>query len=251
MDTGRCVTFSAVFNFRDLGGYEAADGRSVRSGLVYRADGLHRLTGADVDRFAGLRVRRVIDLRRADEVGTYGRVPEVPGLTYHNVCLQTTAWTATDVRPGAMAEYLAARYGEIADEAVGGAMGTVLRLIADDTPGGTVFHCMAGKDRTGVVAAVLLALLDVPDETIAADYALSQAAEEQYFAWRASQRPDAPAPTGTGDAAPAEAILTFLAGLRTRYGSVAGYAERAGADRAVRAALRARLLVDTEPAAAD
>ncbi|HEY3503849.1 MAG TPA: tyrosine-protein phosphatase [Actinocatenispora sp.] len=245
MDQGRCVPFSAVFNFRDLGGYEAAGGSRVRSGVVYRSDGLFRLTEADLGRFTGLRVRSVIDLRRVDEIGKDGRVPAVEGLAYHNVCLQTTAWTAVDVQPAAMGEFLAARYGEIADEAVTGSMAAVLRLIADDAAGGgTVFHCTAGKDRTGVVAAVVLALLGVPDETIAEDYAASQASEEQYFAWRARQRPDEPPVIGNGNAAPAEAILTFLAALRMRYGSVAGYVERAGLDRAGRAALRARLLVN-------
>ncbi|MEV0838854.1 tyrosine-protein phosphatase [Actinocatenispora sera] len=243
MDRDRYVPFTTVFNFRDLGGYPAADGRRVRTGVLYRSDGLHRLVEADLGRFAALDVRRVVDLRRADEVANYGRIPESPGLDYHNVCLQTLAWTAAEVAPGELAGYLAQRYAEIADEAVGGAMARVLRLIAEDTAGGTVFHCMAGKDRTGVVAAVVLSLLGVDDDTIAGDYAASRFSEQRYLAWRASVAPDSPRyMPSSGDPAPAETMLTFLAGLRSRYGSIAGYVDAAGFGPADRELLRARLL---------
>jgi protein-tyrosine phosphatase len=149
-----------------------------------------------------------------------------------------------------MAGYLAERYAEIADEGAAGTspMGTVLRLIADESAAPTVFHCVAGKDRTGVVAALVLALLGVSDETIAEDYAASQAAEDRYFAWRAANRPDLPpSASAGGNAAPRDAILTFLSGLRSRYGSVIDYVERAGLDRVHRAALRDRLLCPGSP----
>lgn len=235
------MPFTTVFNFRDLGGYPTADGARLRTGVLFRADGLHRLTGPDLDRFAGLDVRRVIDLRRTDEVHSYGRIPDRPGLDYHNVCLQAAPWTATDVAPGELAGYLAERYAEIADEAVSGAMARVLRLLAEDTTGGTVFHCMAGKDRTGVVAAVVLALLGVDDDTVADDYAASRFSERRYLAWRATVAPDSPVPPSS-DPAPAAAMLAFLRGLRDRYGSVAGYADAAGFGPPDRARLRTRLL---------
>ncbi|BCJ36619.1 protein-tyrosine-phosphatase [Actinocatenispora thailandica] len=243
MDRDRYVPFTTVFNFRDLGGYPTDEGRRVRSGVLYRSDGLHRLAETDFGRFAALGVRRVVDLRRTDEVANYGRVPDSPGLDYHNVCLQTQAWTAAEVAPGELAGYLTARYAEIADEAVGGAMARVLRLIAEDTAGGTVFHCMAGKDRTGVVAAVVLSLLGVGDDTVADDYAASRFSEQRYLAWRATVAPDAPKYLpSTSDPAPAETMLAFLADLRSRYGSVTGYLDAAGFGPADRALLRTRLL---------
>ncbi|MGA8115691.1 MAG: tyrosine-protein phosphatase [Actinocatenispora sp.] len=243
MDTDRRMAFSTVFNFRDLGGYPTTDGRTVRTGRLYRADGLFRLSGDDLSRFTALNLRRVIDLRRPDELDEHGRVPDSPGLAYHNVCLQVDPWTAAEVTADGMARYLADRYAEIADEGAGtGTMGRVLRMIADSSAGPTVFHCAAGKDRTGVVAALVLALLSVPDDTIAEDYAVSQAAERQYLVWRAENRPDLPSYKSPGNAAPVETMRCFLAELRDRYGSVTDYARRIGFDQEHHDELREHLL---------
>ena len=71
--TDRRVPLEAGFNFRDLGGHETADGRRVRSGVLYRADTLHRLTAADLDVLRGLGLRTVIDLRTRAELERFGR----------------------------------------------------------------------------------------------------------------------------------------------------------------------------------
>lgn len=246
MDIDRYVPqpldFSTVFNLRDLGGHAGADGRRLRRGVLYRADGLFRLAGDDLDRFAALNIRSVLDLRRPDELATDGRIPELPGLVYRNINLQATLWSTLEVAPADMPEYLAARYAEMADEALeSGTMAAALRFLIS-SPGPTVFHCLAGKDRTGVIAALVLAMLDVPDEAIANDYAVSQRADERHLAWLAEARPDLPAISPYRNAAPAEAMLRFLTGLRDRYGSVPGYVERLGLDGGFRDELRARLL---------
>ncbi len=242
MGSERHLPFSSVFNFRDLGGYPTAGGRTVRQGVLYRADGLFRLTGEDIARFGELNVRSVVDLRRPDELDSDGRVPHSPTVTYHNVCLQLAPWTAADIADEEMPRYLADRYAEIAEEgARTGAMGTVLRLIADSSRAPVVFHCAAGKDRTGVVAALVLALLDVPDETIAEDYAASRTAEDRYRVWRSVNQPDLKPLTGNNPA-PAEAMHSFLTEVRARYGSVVDYTEHAGLTSTHRTALREHLL---------
>lgn len=248
MDLDRYVPqpldFATVFNLRDLGGHTTTDGHRVRPGVLYRADGLFRLAGPDLERFAALNIRSVLDLRRPDELATDGRVPELPGLLYRNINLQAALWSTMEVAPPDMPEYLAARYAEMADEALAtGAMAAALGFLVS-SPGPTVFHCLAGKDRTGVIAALVLSMLDVPDEAIADDYAASQLAEERHLAWIAEARPGLPRLTPDRNAAPAEAMLTFLSGLRSRYGSVAGYVERTGLDGTFRDELHARLLGD-------
>ena len=240
----RTLDFSTVFNLRDLGGHATTDGHRVRTGVLYRADALFRLAGADLERFAALNIRGVLDLRRPDELASDGRVPELPGMLYHNVNLQQNNWTSAVVSADQMAGYLADRYTEMADEALAsGAMAAALSFLVS-SPGPTIFHCMAGKDRTGVVAALTLVLLGVPDETVAADYAASQWSEGRYLAWRAAARPDLPDLPAPGNSCPPEAILTFLDRLRAQYGSVAGYVERTGLDGEFRDELRGRLLGD-------
>jgi protein-tyrosine phosphatase len=76
----RNVEFERLHNFRDLGGYAGAGGRSVRWGLLYRSDSLGKLRGRDAERFAALGVRTVIDLRYPWEIEAGGQVPPSPGL---------------------------------------------------------------------------------------------------------------------------------------------------------------------------
>jgi protein-tyrosine phosphatase len=173
MEPARWVPFTTVFNFRDLGGYATSDGRKVRTGRLYRSDGLYRLAADELERFGALGVRTVVDLRRPDELTATGRVAARAGLAYHHVSLQTNPWTSASVEAGSMARYLADRYAEIAEEGVGRGtpVGTVLRLIADAGTAPLVFHCAAGKDRTGVVVSFALHVAGVPREEIVADYA--------------------------------------------------------------------------------
>jgi protein-tyrosine phosphatase len=243
MELDRWVPFTTVFNFRDLGGYATSDGRAVRPGRLYRSDGLYRLAPDERDRFGALSVRTVVDLRRADELAKAGQLAAAPGLTYHHVSLQRAAWTSVSVDAAGMARYLADQYANIAEEGAGDGtpVGRVLRLIAEADNAPLVFHCAAGKDRTGVVAALTLSLLGVPDAVIAEDYALTQRSEDRYNAWRAANDPAFVPPTAPS-AAPAAAMHLFLTELRTRYGSVPGYAARAGVTPDHVDALRAHLL---------
>jgi protein-tyrosine phosphatase len=243
MEQDRWVPFTTVFNFRDLGGYRTADGRVVRTGRLYRSDGLYRLAAEERDRFGALAVRTVVDLRRADELAAAGRLADTPGLTYHHVSLQTSAWTSAAVDATGMERYLADQYANIAEEGTGDGtpVGRVLRLIAEAGNAPLVFHCAAGKDRTGVVAALTLALLGVPDATIADDYALTQRSEDRYNAWRSANDPAYVRPTAPS-AAPAGAMLLFLTELRARYGSIPAYAARTGLTPTHIDALRAHLL---------
>src|SRR5690349_1388729 len=72
----RHVSFEACFNFRDLGGYATSDGHEVRRGSLYRSDSLHRLSNRDLDTFAALGIRAVVDLRTSEELASTGRVAD-------------------------------------------------------------------------------------------------------------------------------------------------------------------------------
>jgi protein-tyrosine phosphatase len=226
----RTLTFEGVFNFRDLGGYRGADGRTVRWRRLFRSDSLSRLARADREAFSALGVRTVLDLRRPAEVTRDGRVPDWDGLRWRHIHPDHPEWSHEhwDERAG-VARYLADRYAELADRGAAG-LGTVLGIVADFRTAPVVVHCVAGKDRTGVVSALVLALLGVADDDIAADYALTQESAPRFAAWFRKTYPElaAIAPPPYFTQTPPEAMLLFLAELRARYGSIEGYATEAG-----------------------
>ncbi|WP_444951908.1 tyrosine-protein phosphatase [Micromonospora ureilytica] len=232
----------ATFNFRDVGGYLGHDDRSVRRGRLYRSDSLHRLTEQDRDAFAAIGIRTVIDLRRPTEVERDGRVPAYQGLTYRHIHPEHADWAGTPHEEGAsLAQYLADRYADLAQTGTAG-LAEAVGLIADSANAPVVVHCVAGKDRTGIVCALTLAVLGVDDADITADYALSSVASARYSAWLASVTPggvDVPAPFLSS---PAEAMQIFLNELREGHGSVEAYLRHAGVTDEQLAALRDHLL---------
>jgi protein-tyrosine phosphatase len=227
------VPFDSLYNFRDIGGVPTLDGRTVNTGLVFRSDSLVNLSRADILRLRELHVRTVIDLRRATEVASYGRVAE-DAWRYHHIPPEHPLWEESTYDEAAgPARYLADRYRELADLGRD-SFGAALAVLAAPASTPAVVHCFAGKDRTGVLIALLLALVGVPDEAIAADYAISDE-------WSRTHAPDTLPSHWT--AAPADAMLIFLAELRDRYGSVTRYAATAGLDETAVAALRTALLI--------
>ncbi len=238
----RRIPFTALFNFRDVGGYPAGDGRTVRWGRLYRSDSPHRIDGPDRDAFVALGVRTVIDLRRPTEVARDGRVPELPGLAYRHIHPEHADWAEAQYEPGAsLARFLADRYADLAGTGAAG-LAEAVGLIADSAAEPVVVHCVAGKDRTGIVCALTLSALGVSDADIAADYALSTEASQRFSAWVAATMPDARELPAPYLASPAEAMTLFLAELREGHGSAEGYLRHAGVTDAQLAALRAHLL---------
>jgi hypothetical protein len=225
----RAIAFTNVFNFRDLGGYRSADGRSVRWRRLFRSDDLSRLRADEADRFLGLGIRTVVDLRRPHEIAEDGRILPLDGCAYHHVHLTHPAWPSREfVDTAERAEYVLERYLEIADVAADG-VGRALRLTADAQAAPLVVHCIAGKDRTGVVSALTLALLGVPDEDIADDYTMSELVEPQSWAYIMRDRPDQRADRWVHiTVSPREGMLRFLDELRSRHGSIEGYAASVG-----------------------
>ncbi|MEU7867430.1 tyrosine-protein phosphatase [Dactylosporangium sp. NPDC049140] len=212
-----------LFNFRDLGGYATADGRVTRWRRLFRSDSLSRIDPADAASFTALGVRTVIDLRRPREVERDGRVHAFHGLTYHHLHPVHAEWEeATDAAETSDARWLANRYLDLAEHGHA-AITAAVEVIADADNAPVVVHCVAGKDRTGVVSAVTLGALGVPDDVIAEDYALTQGATERSMQFLRRLNPEvAKMPTRWLDS-PAETMQLFLADLRERHGSVRAY----------------------------
>lgn len=246
----RHLDFTRLHNFRDLGGYRAADGRSVRWGRLYRSDSLAKLAdageggdGSDRERFLGLGVRTVIDLRYPWEIEAKGRVPESDGLTYHNLSIEHRPYDQAALGPEIdTARYLAERFAEVALDGVD-ELSRALQVIASADSGPLVFHCASGKDRTGILAALVLTLLGVAEDDIVADFALTELATDRLIAdWHTANPGRELRWPGYGRA-PAQLMRLFLADLTVRHGSVTAYAkEQLGADTRLVAALRANLL---------
>ncbi|GAA0682770.1 hypothetical protein GCM10010193_40670 [Kitasatospora atroaurantiaca] len=237
------MDFSRLHNFRDLGGYRTEDGRTVRWGRLYRSDSLAKLEGEDWERFLSLGVRTVIDLRYPWEIEQKGRVPETAGLGYHNLSIEHRPYDQAALGPDVdTARYLAERYAEVALDGVK-ELGRALELIASADSGPLVFHCASGKDRTGIVAALVLALLGVSEEDIIADFALTGLATARLVAdWHAANPGRELRWPGYAQA-PAELMRLFLADLTDSHGSVRAYAtEELGVDAELVAALRENLL---------
>jgi protein tyrosine/serine phosphatase len=228
--------FTSLDNFRDVGGGRTVDGRRVRTGRLYRSDSLTKLSAEDAEAFARLGIRTVIDLRRPTEVEEFGRIADAVDRRYINISPQHRLWDGTTYDEVAgPARFLADRYHELTHEGATD-VGEVIATLADATTEPTVVHCFAGKDRTGVVIALTLAIVGVSVEAIADDYALSNEWAERFTDTNADFAEH-------WIFAPREAMTVFLAELVDTYGSVEGYLATAGVGPTEFTALRENLLV--------
>lgn len=227
----RAIEFRLVFNVRDLGGLRTTEGRVVQRGRVFRADGVQRLRDADLEVARGLGLRTVIDLRTAGEIGRGGRFPveECP-VEWHSLPMMRRIWSEDDLVPttGA-ADFLRDRYVDMLTHGAE-SLASIVSIVADGHP--ALFHCAAGKDRTGVVAAVLLGLVGVERDEIISDYHATAGAMAAFVDWLTLEHPEAiDAMTSQPPEyleAPPEAMAGFLDAVDERYGSMLGLADHLG-----------------------
>ena len=174
MDPRRRLDLPRLLNARDLGGCPTLDGGQTRWRSLVRADDLAQLNGAGLRALTDFGIETVIDLRwRAEAERHPSPIPAaLPHIHYRQVSLLTPTEDEWRERAVAATKEL---WNCVVLERVRLELREVLAAIAAATPGPLVFHCIAGKDRTGLVAALLLALADVVPEAIAHDYALSGA----------------------------------------------------------------------------
>lgn len=226
-DPRRLISLDAVHNFRDVGGYPTSDGRSTRWRTLFRADGLYRLTDADLEVVRVLGLRTVIDLRTDAELAERGTFPhERHAVQFHHVPVIDSTWQHLD-RPDAddPVAFLEWAYQDMLRQ---GPHRFVEAIETLSQPGAlpAVFHCAAGKDRTGVLAMLLLGSLGVPHDYLVADYALTIEGIERMRAWARRMAPEmwasmADTPSAFMAAAP-EAMERVIASI-TAHGSIRDY----------------------------
>ncbi|HEX2074254.1 MAG TPA: tyrosine-protein phosphatase [Geodermatophilus sp.] len=269
--TDRWLRLDGTTNTRDLGGLPTTDGGRTVAGRIVRSDNLQTLSGTDVRRLVDeVGLQEVIDLRTTAEVLLEGRGPlrDVPGVTHRHFSLLPERGHHTDVfaveeeelpeLPTDWAESILPRQTAEGDRseppAVRSYLGylrdrgdnvvAALRALATGGPGAAVVHCAAGKDRTGVVVALALAVAGVSNEEIVADYAMTADVIDALVAKLAASptyaedmvRRDVASHTPR-----AETMERLLALLDERHGGPIGWLEAHGFGAADRAALRSRL----------
>ncbi|ORL83760.1 tyrosine-protein phosphatase [Prescottella equi] len=239
--TPTAIRLEGAKNFRDIGGYETSDGRTVRSGLVYRANKLSSLTDADLAKLTAANVTLDVDLRnmweRRDDPdrlpeGVRYQVADVVsfehGIAFHEfvpltlgrALIDAAVTGSSDIGQSIGYPFMVTYRG--ADVA----FRDLLTAIAGNADGATVFHCSAGKDRTGWGTAVLLSLLGVPKATVYQDFLASNT----YL--------------GRDDAVEKSWLDAAFAQVDRLYGGVDNYVRTGlGVDQQTIDTLRARLLV--------
>lgn len=254
-EASRRLPLDGAHNARDLGGYAGVDGRRVRWGRLYRSDALGELSDDDVSYLARLGVQQVVDFRSDLE---REREPDrLPASPAPRVVLRPIFGEALDpqtlrdrilsggARRDEMAEMLVAGNRAFVTE-FAGVYSDFLRDLANPENLPVLFHCTAGKDRTGILAAVVLAALGVSDDDIVHDYMLTAECRTARDAYLQVHDPDYYAFVQSLPAAiremDAESIPTMLRWIRDEHGSVTEYLRAGGVDQVTLTALQANLL---------
>jgi protein-tyrosine phosphatase len=229
--------FPSLLNARDLGGHPTTDGGETRARALLRSDDLAQLTPEGVRALADFGLQTVVDLRWSEEIALNPTplTAQAPQIRYvHISLLGATAAQWRELSRGCEKEMWKCVVLEQARPELREALGA----IASASPGPLLFHCVAGKDRTGVLAALLLALADVSPEAIAADYAAStQRLGDAYLKRYEDADPQAILESVR---CPEQGVYNMLSYL-DREGGIRAYLRKIGLDAWQIARLRARL----------
>ena len=248
IDPRRTIPVEGTYNVRDLGGYPTADGRQTRWRTLFRAADIHALSPSAQSTLTDAGVKTVIDLRGSRELSEAPSIfKNMSGVRYrpHNVTGDALIdrWGTIPV-PADSSIRLSKMYTTVLDER-GDMSRAILEALLEPGSLPAVFHCTAGKDRTGVLAAMLLGIAGVPRERIVEDYALSAR-----FLYGSSVVP--PDGSGADEFPPYEdyqamwcppaAMGLTLDHLESKYGGVEGYVRHIGMSDAAISSIRVALV---------
>jgi protein tyrosine/serine phosphatase len=246
----RNIPFEAVHNARDLGGYKARGGRTVAWRRLFRSGELHNMTARDLAFLTEqIKLKSVIDLRSDYEIKRHGTGPLAgSGIKYFNISLISDGGNrqANEQRYKKFTN-MGQFYVDLAlKKEFGEGIAAALAIIAAPENHPLLFHCSAGKDRTGLLAALLLSVLGVTDKDIKTDYCLSAAYVETVINLIKNQ-PEMAAATsdlpGYFWVTAPESIALLLSTLCREYGSVEGYLKEMGMETSLPECLQRTLLV--------
>ena len=241
------LDIDGCFNVRDAGGWPTVDGRQMRTGLLYRADDPVRLTDEGRARIGALGLRAIIDLRQQaqfDRGHTFGDID----LTHHIPVVDRIIDVDNPPRLERAGD-IASLYENMISRG-GAQLVRAVETIATYTADGPVMvHCVAGKDRTGLVVALIQAAIGVTAESIVEEYALSDEPTQRKRSAMLSQPMSGDPPVGTSPAliwtAPAEAMTLFTRRIVERHGSLAEWPAAVGLEPATERVLRERFVVES------
>ncbi|KAF5388337.1 hypothetical protein D9615_000639 [Tricholomella constricta] len=235
------VTIDGVINVRDLGSYlsETSPGDITRPRFLFRSAELSGITKEGEHQLKTLGIATVFDLRSDTEIHKYNTPqPAIDGVEI----IRAPVFQTEDYSPEMMAKryqlYASGKteafmelYSQILDHG-SLSFGTILRHIRDSPTGGCILHCTAGKDRTGIIAAILLKLAGVANSAIAEDYALTRVGREPAREMIMARLSKEPLFASNNEAAlnmftcRHETMLAFLSLLEDKYGGVETYAKQ-------------------------
>lgn len=231
----RHIPLGTMMNLRDLGGYPAACGQETRWERLLRGDQPNGLTEQDFRWLLDRDMTTIIDLRKDRELErATDPLSAAGGFAYFHRPL--TGGESPPARGESEEEGIIRGYFEMLDGKTD--VTGILRVIAN-APGGVLFHCTAGKDRTGCIAALLLLLCGVDMADVVADYQVSETYIVPLIRRVRAELPNAPAYLGYSKSAYLEGCLRLL---NEKYGSVSDYLLAAGLTETEQALLRRKLL---------
>ncbi len=186
----RFLSLQGGINFRDIGGYRTADGRTIRWRQIYRAGTLSHLTPADQQHLGQLGIRLVCDLRTKREVRKRpDKLPDTPTCQWLHLPIENLersarlrGLVAILFNRSQLENLMDEGYTRVMIDENGPLIGKALHLMADAAHHPLIIHCSAGKDRTAVIIALLMHILGVSHQTILADYTLSNWHYEKFHA---------------------------------------------------------------------
>ena len=237
----RHIPLGSVQNLRDLGGYSTIDGGSTRWGVFLRSAGMSQMTDTDRQKIVDYGVRAVVDLRSLQNIeDAPNPFADVSGVAYyhHDFWGDRMSDFKSSISSLTQETKLADLY-RTGFSSCEGIIFEIMTTLANEENHGTVFHCAAGKDRTGMVAALLLGLVGVPDDTIIADYALTALYLEDSHRDHSNLDPLF-IPEGKSENLDAVALPLYFSSclpgtmalvldfLRDHYGSIEGYVREIG-----------------------
>jgi len=247
--TERALSWDGCLNVRDLGGHVTANGRVTQFGAVVRADSVRHLTPAGWDALVDYGVRTIVDLRRHDELERDPplelpvQVVHVPLETPEDYEIVHRVWRQEGEDEGGIRAAYVLQTERLADR-----FALAIETIANAPQGGVIVHCFAGKDRTGLVCAMLLRLVGVGIDDIAADYGLSGGNIRPIIEPWADAAPDEHerALRLRVGSSPPQVMADVLGDLERRYSGVDAYLLAAGVTAETLDRVRGRL-VDSGP----
>ncbi|MHB8105686.1 MAG: tyrosine-protein phosphatase [Dehalococcoidales bacterium] len=245
----RHLRFKSVTNFRDLGGYRTGNGKSMPWRRIFRSGEFARINRDDCRRITEeIKLAAILDLRSEFEVKRQGiGLPIADGIKYYNIAFIPDGGK-TDAEEQRYKSFtnMGQFYLDITrDKGFGGRIVQALEVIAEPKNHPLVFHCAIGKDRTGILAAMLLSVLGVAEKDIIEDYSLSGPYMEEILAVLRNDPKFVEGaqalPAYFWKAAP-ESMTEFLTTLCRDYGSISDYLKAMGAEKSLTKRLEKALL---------